>query len=62
MKQYQNQTFDQKPGSADSEVSGSKKGMPGVKIGRAELDDDGGSEGNSRERKTDRNGSDSNAH
>ena len=37
MKQYQNQTFDQKKGSADRDVTGSKKGMPGGDIGRGSM-------------------------
>ena len=70
MRQQQNQSYDQKKGSADCDVTGSKKGMPGGEIGRNNLDDSstrhagaksdyGGSEGNSRERKSVRNGSDS---
>ena len=78
MKQQQNQTYDQKKGSADCDVTGSKKGMPGGDIGRGSMSagssdssrshqtrsaggsaDYGGSEGNSRERKSARNGSDS---
>ena len=77
MKQ-QNQNVDLKKGSADCDVSGSKKGMPGGDIGRgsnlsgsardsgssqgsnaAGRSDYGGPEGNSRERKSARNGSDS---
>ena len=68
MKQHQNQTFDQKKGSADQCVTGNRQGMPGGNIGRDEASrsnmksrsDHGGEEGNSRERKTARNGSDSN--
>ena len=95
MKQHNNQ-IDQKKGSADCDVTGSKKGMPGGEIGRGSMgsgqsaasyggyensyggsansaartgsasntvtgkSDYGGSEGNSRERKTSRSGSDSN--
>ena len=81
MKQYQNQSYDQKKGSADQCVTGEKQGMPGAEIGRGSMAstghssvggssnargsggnaDYGGPEGNSRERKTARNGSDSNA-
>ena len=65
MKQQDNQSYDQKTGSADREVTGTKKGMPGGEIGRGSTAsgnaDYGGSEGNSPERKTSRNGSDSNA-
>jgi hypothetical protein len=55
---------DQKKGSADRDVTGSKKGMPGGEIGRnaspvTAKPDYGGAEGNSRERKSARNGSDS---
>lgn len=64
-KQHGNQ--DQKKGSADESVTGSRQGMPGGNIGRGEdpgrlagRSDHGGEEGNSRERKTGRNGSDSN--
>ena len=70
------QSYDQKKGSADCDVTGSRKGMPGGEIGRNSMSspsgssgqsrnagsgrsDYGGSEGNSRERKTARNGSDS---
>ena len=77
MRQERNQSYDQKKGSADRDVTGSKKGMPGAEIGRNSMSgmsgtagnatrnaggtaDHGGSEGNSRERKTARNGSDSN--
>ena len=81
MRQQQNQTYDQKKGSADQCTTGEKQGMPGGSIGRGEMgmdssgtstgsnntrnagsgrSDHGGSEGNSRERKTARNGSDSN--
>ena len=73
MRQERNQSYDQKKGSADCDVTGSKKGMPGGDIGRNSLSgsdsstrnasgksDYGGSEGNSRERKSPRNGSDSN--
>src|SRR5205085_11989794 len=107
MRQQHNQNqngnqIDQKKGSADCDVTGSKKGMPGGEIGRNSMasssgsnagyggyqsshgnntaasgssgagiqanhsqgvsgrSDYGGSEGNSRERKTARNGSDSN--
>jgi hypothetical protein len=67
MKQYQNQTFDQKKGSADQVATGQKQGMPGGQIGRGSMGasrggnvDSGGPEGNSRERKSPRNGSDSN--
>ena len=75
MRQQQNQSYDQKKGSADRCATGEKQGMPGGQIGRGEMSmggsassegnpvrnaDDGGSEGNSRERKTARNGSDSN--
>ena len=81
MKQYQNQSFDQKKGSADQCATGQKHGMDGGSIGRGNMamgsnasssasnrssqgssgrSDYGGSEGNSRERKTARNGSDSN--
>jgi hypothetical protein len=65
-RQYQNQTFDQKKGSADDRTSGQPQGMPGGEIGRNQTRnaggnaDEGGPEGNSRERKTARNGSDSN--
>ena len=67
-RQNQNQTFDQKKGSADERVTGNRQGMPGRNIGRNETStsntkarsDHGGPEGNSRERKTARNGSDSN--
>ena len=103
MKQQNNQ-IDQKKGSADCDVTGSKKGMPGGEIGRNSMgtgssqnaasyggyessygsaagsgsatrsttgstsagnamtgkSDYGGPEGNSRARKTSRNGSDSN--
>ena len=73
MRQDRNQSHDQKKGSADCDVTGSKKGMPGGDIGRNSLSgsdstntrhasgnsDYGGSEGNSRERKSPRNGSDS---
>jgi hypothetical protein len=70
MKQH-NQNVDQKKGSADRDVSGTRKGMPGGAIGRNEAgidhsrnaggrSDEGGSEGNSRERKGARTGSDSN--
>ena len=75
MRQDRNQSYDQKKGSADCDVTGSKKGMPGGDIGRNSLSgsssdstatrhasgksDYGGSEGNSRERKSPRNGSDS---
>ena len=102
MKQQNNQ-IDQKKGSADRDVTGSKKGMPGGEIGRNSMGsgqasgagyggyenaygssagtgsassgarstannsnsasgkpDYGGPEGNSRERKSARNGSDSN--
>ena len=73
MRQQHNQSFDQKKGSADRDVTGSKKGMPGGEIGRNSMSgssdsatrnagsksDYGGSEGNSRERKGARNGSDS---
>ena len=74
MRQERNQSYDQKKGSADCDVTGSKKGMPGGEIGRNSMSgsssesatrnagsrsDYGGSEGNSRERKTARNGSDS---
>jgi hypothetical protein len=64
----QNQTIDQKKGSADRSVTGSKQGMPGGDIGRNSMagknaasskSDYGGSEGNSRERKSSRSGSDS---
>jgi hypothetical protein len=80
MAQRNDQTYDQKKGSADERVSGEKHGMPGAAIARGEgtadgggapagnakrahggRADDGGSEGNSPERKTARNGSDSNA-
>jgi hypothetical protein len=72
MRQQHNQSYDQKKGSADREVTGSKKGMPGAEIGRGNMSSDassghargkgdyGGTEGNSRERKSARNGSDSN--
>ena len=73
MRQDRNQSYDQKKGSADCGVTGSKKGMPGGDIGRnspsgsdsstrhaSGTSDYGGSEGNSRERKSPRNGSDSN--
>jgi hypothetical protein len=71
MKQQHNQSYDQKKGSADRDVTGSKQGMPGGEIGRGSMSsgssngrssgnaDYGGPEGNSRERKTARNGSDS---
>jgi hypothetical protein len=73
MRQERNQSHDQKKGSADCDVTGSKKGMPGGDIGRNSMSgsdsqatrhatgksDYGGSEGNSRERKSARNGSDS---
>jgi len=68
-----NQTYDQKKGSADRSVTGSKHGMPGGDIGRGSMSssssssrssgsrsDYGGSEGNSRERKNARSGSQSN--
>ena len=74
MKHPSNQ-IDQKKGSADCDVTGSKKGMPGGDIGRSSMSspnqsgsqsrsagsksDYGGSEGNSRERKNSRSGSDS---
>ena len=94
MKQQNNQV-DQKKGSADCDVTGSKKGMPGGEIGRNSVgstqnaasyggyessygnsgtsgsrsqpasttvtgkSDNGGPEGNSRERKSARSGSDS---
>jgi hypothetical protein len=61
MKGQNEQSYDQKKGSADQQVSGEKRGMPGAAIGRAERPDDGGPEGNSPDRKTARNGSDSNA-
>ena len=76
MRQQNNQSYDQKKGSADCDVTGSKKGMPGGEIGRNSMSspggsssstrnagsksDYGGSEGNSRERKSARHGSDSN--
>ena len=72
MRQERNQSYDQKKGSADCDVTGSKKGMPGGEIGRSlggtsnasrsagSGSDYGGSEGNSRERKSARHGSDSN--
>jgi hypothetical protein len=66
-----NQNVDQKKGSADRDVTGSRKGMPGAEIGRNSMgandsrntggrSDYGGSDGDSRERKSARNGSDSN--
>jgi hypothetical protein len=70
MKQQHNQSFDQKKGSADRDVTGSKKGMPGGDIGRGSMSsssssgrssgnaDYGGREGKSRESKNARNGSD----
>jgi hypothetical protein len=69
MKQNQNQTIDQKKGSADRDVTGSKQGMPGGDIGRNSMAgknsasgkaDHRGSEGSSREPKSSRSGSDSN--
>jgi hypothetical protein len=65
MKQHDQ--IDQKKGSADRSVTGSKQGLPGGDIGRnsmagkdsATKSDYGGSEGNSRERKSSRSGSDS---
>lgn len=71
MRQQHNQSYDQKKGSADRDVTGSKKGMPGGDIGRGSMSssssghssgsaDYGGPEGNSRERKSSRHGSDSN--
>ena len=69
MRQQHNQSYDQKKGSADQSVTGSKQGMPGGEIGRGSMGasrsgssnaDYGGPEGNSRERKTSRSGSDSN--
>jgi hypothetical protein len=64
-RQYENQSFDQKTGSADERVSGETPGLPGARIARGEqatgVSDAGGPEGNSPERKTARNGSDSNA-
>ena len=78
MRQQNNQSYDQKKGSADQCATGQKHGMDGSSIGRSEMNmgsssssvsnqsrstgsrsDYGGSEGNSRERKTARNGSDS---
>ena len=65
-KKQQNQSFDQKKGSADQSVSGSRQSMAGSNIARGEgsihssaRSDYGGPEGNSRERKSSRNGSDS---
>ena len=68
-----NQSYDQKKGSADRSVTGSKHGMPGGDIGRGSMSsssssgrssssraDYGGPEGNSREHKSARNGSRSN--
>jgi hypothetical protein len=66
-RKQQNQSFDQKKGSADQTVSGSRQSMAGSNIARGDSSmnmggrsDYGGPEGNSRERKTSRNGSDSN--
>ena len=73
MRQDRNQSYDQKKVSADCDVTGSKKGMPGGEIGRNKLSgsdsnatrhatgksDYGGSEDNSRVRKSPGNGSDS---
>ena len=66
-KQPENQTVDQKKGSADESVTGTRQSMPGINIARGDSSvdasarsADGGPEGNSRERKTARNGSDSN--
>ena len=81
----QQQSYDQKKGSADRCATGEKHGMPGGQIGRGSMSagssagmassrssqsgrgsggnaDYGGSEGNSRERKSARSGSDSNGH
>lgn len=65
-RKQQNQSFDQKKGSADQTVSGNRQSMPGGNIARGEgsmnmsrRSDHGGPEGNSRERKTSRSGSDS---
>ena len=66
-KKQQNQSFDQKKGSADQSVSGSRQSMAGSNIARGDhsmqsrsRSDYGGPEGNSRERKSSRSGSDSN--
>ena len=66
-KKQQNQTFDQKKGSADQSVSGSRQSMAGSNIARGDSSirssgrsDYGGPEGNSRERKSSRSGSESN--
>ena len=61
-----NNQVDQKKGSADRGVTGSKHGMPGGQIGRGNMSmgssaSSAGSQGNSRERKSARNGSDSNS-
>jgi hypothetical protein len=65
-KKQQNQSFDQKKGSADQSVSGSRQSMAGGNIARGDgsmhsrsRSDYGGPEGNSRERKSSRSGSDS---
>jgi hypothetical protein len=65
-KKQQNQSFDQKKGSADQSVSGSRQSMAGSNIARGEgsmkssaRSDHGGPEGNSRERKTSPSGSNS---
>ena len=66
-KKQQNQSFDQKKGSADQSVSGSRQSMAGSNIARGDSSmhsrsctDYGGPEGNSRERKSSRSGSDAN--
>ena len=68
MKQQNNQSYDQKKGAADRDVTGSKKGVPGGDIGRNSMSssstsarsDHGGSEADSRERKSSPGGAKSN--
>jgi hypothetical protein len=73
MRQDRNQSYDQKKGSADRDVTGSRKGMPGGDIGRNSMSgsesnasrhasgklDYGGGASDSHERKGARSGSDS---